>query len=96
MDTTWTVGLLPAGVENVQTVATGTEGTREEAIEAASGALVVAAIRSGRAEFRVSVADTRVIVVPGLTAHGEVDLYDLRDALWSVERVRAAEPPADV
>ena len=96
MDTTWTVGLLPAGVENVQTLNTGTEGTREEAIEAASGALVVAAIRGGRAEYRVSVADTRMIVVPGLTAQGEVDLDDLRDALWSVERVRAAGPPADV
>jgi hypothetical protein len=88
MDTTWTLGVLSSGAENVQQLAGGTELTRAGAVEAASDALVVAAMDRGRQEYRISVADTRIVVRPGLTEHGEVDLLDLADALRDMEVLR--------
>lgn len=84
MDTTWTLGVLSAGVENVQYLAGGSAATRAGAVEAASDALVVAAMDRGRQEYRIRVADTHVVVVPGLTEQGDVDLVDLIDALRSL------------
>ncbi|WP_300007535.1 hypothetical protein [Pseudonocardia sp.] len=81
MDITWTVGVLTTGVENVQPLAGGIEATQAEAIEAASDALVVAAMGRGRQEYRVCVADTLIGVVPGLTEQGDVDLFGLAETL---------------
>ncbi|GAA2574285.1 hypothetical protein [Pseudonocardia hydrocarbonoxydans] len=81
MDITWTLGVLSARVENVQPLADGTATTKAEAIEAASDALVVAAMDRGRQEYRVCVADTMIGVIPGLTEQGDVDLFGLAEAL---------------
>lgn len=86
MDVSWTVGVLPAGVENVQMLASGAEASREAAVEAASDALVVAAADRGRAEYRVSVAGAELMVIPGLTEEGDVDLISLRGTLASLTR----------
>lgn len=89
MDTTWTLGVLTVGVENVQHLADGHAGTRAGAVEAASDALVVAAMERGRERYRISVADTQFVVRPGLTAHGDVDLMDLADALHAIDPFRS-------
>lgn len=81
MNITWTVGVLSAGAENLQPLAGGSAQTQEGAIEAASDALVVAAMDRGREEYRVIVADTLIGVIPGLTEHGDVDLFGLAEAL---------------
>lgn len=88
MDTTWTLCVLSTGAEDVQPLAGGTAPTRAGAVEEASGALVVAATDRGRQEYRISLADTQIIVRPGLTEHGEVDLLDLADALRDMEVLR--------
>lgn len=85
MDTTWTVGVLSAGAENVQHLAGGTAATRAGAAEAASDALVSAAMDRGRQEYRIRVADTHIVVVPGLTEQADVDLIDLSEALRGFE-----------
>jgi hypothetical protein len=81
MNITWTLGVLSAGAENVQPLDGGTAATWAGAIEAASDALVVAAMDRGRQEYRVGVADTLIGVVPGLTEQGDVDLFGLAEAL---------------
>lgn len=81
MDITWTLGVLAAGAENVVPLAAGRERTRAVAVEAASDALVVAAIERGRQEYRLTVADTQMIVFPGLTERGDIDLADLSTLL---------------
>lgn len=86
MDVSWTVGVLPTGVENVQPVASGVGASRAAAIEEASGALVVAVADRGRAEYRVSVAGAEMMVIPGLTDDGVVDLASLRDTIASLTR----------
>lgn len=73
MDVSWWVGVLPSGVENVQTVASGREATNAAAAGAAVDALVIVAADRGRQEYRMSVAGTEMMVLPGLTAEGEVD-----------------------
>ncbi|MBW0116170.1 hypothetical protein [Pseudonocardia abyssalis] len=88
MNTTWTLGVLSAGAENVQPLAGGTGSTRAGAVEAASDALVVAAMDRGHEEYRVSLTYTRIVVRPGLTDRGEVDLLDLADALRDMEVLR--------
>lgn len=89
MDTTWTLGVLTPGAENVQHLADGTADSRAGAVEAASDALVLAAMERGREQYRISVADTQLVVRPGLTARRDVDLVDLMDALYDLERFRA-------
>lgn len=79
MDVTWWVGVLPSGVENVQTVASGSEETREAAAEAAVDALVVVAADRGRQEYRLRVAGTELMVLPGLTPEGDLDLVALSE-----------------
>lgn len=86
MDIIWTVGVLSAGVENVLPLAGGTSATRAEAVEAASDAVVVAAMDRGRQEYRIHVADTLIVVIPGLTKQGEVDLFDLAATVPGFER----------
>jgi hypothetical protein len=81
MNITWTLGVLSAGAENVQPLTGGTASSEAGAIEAASDALVVAAMDRGRQEYRVCVADTMIGVLPGLTEHGDVDLFGLAEAL---------------
>jgi hypothetical protein len=82
--TRWTLGVLYGGAENTVALEEGIESSRGAAIDAASGALVVAASERGRHEYRLTVADTQIIVVPGLTERGEVDLLDLHDAVGAV------------
>jgi hypothetical protein len=77
----------------VQNLAGGTSATRAGAVEAASDALVVAAMDRGREEYRVHVADTLIVVVPGLTEQGDVDLIDLAAALPSFGLVRQYAVP---
>jgi hypothetical protein len=84
--TTWTLGVLAAGVENVQHGANGTAGTRAGAVEAASDALVVAAMERGREQYRISVADTQFVIRPGLTEDGDIDLMDLAYVLKDAEQ----------
>lgn len=91
MDTTWTLGVLSAGAENVQPLEGGVAATRERAVELASDALVVAAMERGRQEYRISVAGTLIIVRPGLTEQGEVDLVELAATLWRLESCRSRE-----
>lgn len=86
MDISWTLGVLPAGIENVQHLTCGAADTRAGAVEEASDALVVAAMDRGRQEYRIRVADTLIVLVPGLTEQGDVDLLDLFDALQRFER----------
>lgn len=88
MDTNWTLGVLSAGAENVQPLAGGAAATRSEAAEAASDALVVAAMDRGRQEYRVRVADTLIVVIPGLTEHGDVDLAELGATVTRFEHAR--------
>lgn len=89
MDTTWTLGVFAAGMENVQHLADGTAGMRARAVEAASDALIVVAMERGRQGYRICVAGTRFVVRPSLTANGDVDLVDLAVALHDLERFRA-------
>ncbi|MDN5760066.1 MAG: hypothetical protein L0H59_16335, partial [Tomitella sp.] len=82
------LGVFNAGVENVQPLAGGTTATQAEAIGAASDALVMAAMDRGRQEYRVCVADTLIVVIPGLTEQGDVDLFDLAATVPGFERAR--------
>jgi len=71
-----------ATTENVEPLAGGKQHTIGAAVAAATDALVVAARARGRQEYRITLADTSVIVVPGLTAAvGGIDLCALRGAL---------------
>jgi hypothetical protein len=81
VDSTWTVGVLPDGVENVQTLAEGAEATVADAMGAATAALVDAAQVLGRQEFRVEVAGRHVVVLPGLNDGGAADVAVLRQSL---------------
>lgn len=88
MNTTWTVGVLSAGSETVRHLAGGIATTRSGAVDAASDALMMAAMDRGRQEYRIALADTHVVLTPGLTERGDVDLVDLVDALRDMERHR--------
>jgi len=78
------LGVLATGAENVQVVALGDEATLEVACVAAADALVAAAGVFGRQEYRLTLADTDMIVLPGLDEDGVLDVSSLRDAGWSV------------
>ncbi|WP_300011084.1 hypothetical protein [Pseudonocardia sp.] len=81
MDGTWRVGVLLDGTENVRTLAVGSSDTVAEAVSAATDALVCAALAHGRHEYRVAVAGTEIIIMPGLDQVGAVDFDALRGAL---------------
>lgn len=84
MDIIWTLGVLSAGAENVQHLVGGASATRAGAVEAASDALVVAAMDRGRQDYRIRVADTQIGVAPGLTHQGDVNLFDLAESVWRI------------
>jgi hypothetical protein len=65
-------------------VAAGEEATTTAAAGAASDALMVVAADRGREEYRVTVAGTEMVVLPGLTPDGEIDLEGLRRAVLSL------------
>ena len=65
-------------------VAGGAEGSPAAAVAAAGDALVAAAGRCGRREYRLTVAGTRMILVPGLTGEGLVDLDALREGFQRI------------
>ncbi len=73
--------MLPAGVENVEVLAHGDEATIEAAVIAAADALVGAAQVWGRQEYRLTLAHTEMIVMPGIDDDERVDLDALRDAV---------------
>lgn len=54
-------------------------GRQGAAIVAAVDALVVVASDRGRQECRLTVADTQMIIFPGLTVEGNLDLESLQD-----------------
>lgn len=82
MDTTWTLQVLPRGVENLLTLGTGRQPTRGAAFDAATAVLIEVAAalgESGRQEYHITVAGDLTIVTPGLTPDGLVDVDALRD-----------------
>ncbi len=76
--------MLPVGVENVEVLALGEEATIEAAVLAAADALVGAAQMWGRQEYRLALAHTEMIIMPGLDEDGRVDLDALREAVHAV------------
>lgn len=80
----WAIGVLAAGAENVQRLSAGEETTEQAAIEAASDAAVLAAMDRGREEYRITVAGTEMMLTPGLTDDGEVDLWGVHDAVFTI------------
>ena len=86
MDGSWWVGVLTAGVENVQTVAADEETSRGAAIDAAVDTLVVVVLDRGRQEYRLTVADSQIIIFPGLTVDGRLDIEALQDTRCQLER----------
>jgi hypothetical protein len=84
MDGMWTLGVLPAGAKNMQPVAGGDEATTAAAFAAAGDAPVAATGRCGRQEHRLTLADMRVIIMPGLADEGVVDLGALRNSLQGI------------
>ncbi|AEA26499.1 hypothetical protein Psed_4340 [Pseudonocardia dioxanivorans CB1190] len=77
----WSVGVLATGAENTVTVRGGAESTVAAAWATATAALVRAVEQWGRQEYRLTVAGTPVMVMPGLTAAGRVDVEDLAESL---------------
>lgn len=82
----WAVGLLTRGSETVQPVAGGEEGTELAAIEAASDAAMWAAMDRGREVYRITAAGTEMVLTPGLTAAGDVDLWGVHEAVLALAR----------
>lgn len=82
----WTLGVLPAGVENVVELGRGTASTTAAAEAAAVDALLDAVSTGGRQEYRLTIGGGEVLVLPGLTEQGDVEIAGLPDA---VRRVRA-------
>lgn len=85
MDETWQLSVLAAGTENAHYVAGGAE-TSVAAAAAAAAALVAVAEQRGRQEYRLAVGTTQLVVTPGLTEDGHVDVHAARDAVLSVAR----------
>ena len=80
----WTVGVLARESGTAQRVAGGEEGTEQAAIEAASDAAMWAAMDRGREVYRITAAGTEMILTPGLTDGGDVDLWGVQDAVLSL------------
>ncbi|MDN5852401.1 MAG: hypothetical protein L0K86_06045, partial [Actinomycetia bacterium] len=78
---TWTLDVLPTGAENRLPLTRGRAPTVEGAVDAVVAAVVEVAAalgRTGRQEYRLTVAANEMIVIPGLTGDGLVDLESLR------------------
>lgn len=83
-NSSWTVGVLARGSETVQPVADGEENTERAAIEAASDAAMWVAMDRGREVYRISVAGAEIVLTPGLTNGGDVDLWGVQEAVLSL------------
>jgi hypothetical protein len=88
---TWRVGVLPTGVENVVTFGCGEAVTFVDAFGAAASSLVAAVVTGGRQEYRLYVDDLDMMIVPGLTGDGLVDLEDLEEYLYREASHQAAQ-----
>lgn len=80
----WTVGVIARGSETVQRVADGAEITERAAIEAASDAAMWVAMDRGRDVYRITAAGTEMVLTPGLTDAGDVDLWGIQEAVLSL------------
>jgi hypothetical protein len=81
MNPTWTLAVLPTDAENRIPLSHGRAPSVPGAVAAVVDALVQVAAalgRSGRQEYRLTVAGSEMIVIPGLTEDGLVDLVSLR------------------
>jgi len=85
---TWTVGVLAAGAENVEQLARGAETTIEAARASAADAVAVAAATRGREEYRVTIAGTHMMIMPGLDNDGRLDIRGMRYAVHSIRADR--------
>jgi hypothetical protein len=81
MASAWKIGVLPPLVENVVELESGCAPGFDDAYAAASTALIAVIARRGRMEYRLVVDDLDMIVTPGLTEDGVVNLDRLGDAL---------------
>jgi hypothetical protein len=95
MDETWQLSVLAAGTENAQYVAGGAETTVAAAAAAAADALVAVAEQRGRQEYRLTVGTTQLVITPGLTENGHIDVHAARDAVLSVARDAGARPDCE-
>lgn len=86
MDETWRLSVLAAGAENAQHVAGGAEDTAAAAAVAAADALIAVAEERGRQEYRLTVGTTQLVLTPGLTADGRIDLDAARESVLSIAR----------
>lgn len=92
----WSVGVLCSGAENTRPLDAGTAGSIRAAWAAATAATVRAVGDWGRAEYRLTVAGVPVMVIPGLTAGGRVDVEDVHgglDELAALHTHRLTEHP---
>lgn len=85
-NTAWTVGVLARGSEIVERLVDGEEITEQAAIEAASDAAMWVAMDRGREVYRITAAGTEMVLTPGLTDGGDVDLWGVQDAVLSLAR----------
>lgn len=86
----WAVGVLESGVENTRAVGDGVA-----AAWAAATAVVVSAVAVwGRAEYRLTVAGVLVMVIPGLTVDGWVDVEDVHTGLVELAALTTHPPTA--
>lgn len=77
----WRVGVLRAGVENIDWTDSGRERSWPLAREAALRALFELAVAGGRQEYRIEVDGVRGIARPGLTEAGELDLSNIANVI---------------
>ncbi|GEL27085.1 hypothetical protein PSU4_60390 [Pseudonocardia sulfidoxydans NBRC 16205] len=77
----WSVGVLASGVENLERLDAGTAPSVGAAWAAATAAMMAALQVWGRREFWLSVAGAPVMMIPGLTVDGRVDVDDARAGL---------------
>lgn len=89
----WSLGVLAGGAENTAPLDAGAERTVAAAWAAAIAASVRAGEVWGRQEFRLQVGGVPVMVVPGLTIDGRVDLDDLRESLEQLATSTSPAPP---
>ncbi|ODU04134.1 MAG: hypothetical protein ABS81_11445 [Pseudonocardia sp. SCN 72-86] len=89
----WSVGVLASGVENTRVVGGGVAPSVAAAWAAATAVVVQAVAVWGRAEYRLTVAGVPVMVIPGLTVDGRVDVEDVHTGLVELAAL-TTHPPA--
>ncbi|ODU05982.1 MAG: hypothetical protein ABS81_06080 [Pseudonocardia sp. SCN 72-86] len=90
----WSVGVLASGVENTRAVGGGTAASVAAAWAAATAVVVQAVGVWGRAEYRLMVAGVPVMVIPGLTVEGGVDVEDVHTGLVELAALTTHRPAA--